>query len=93
MPVVISFEEGIQAIDETFFSTHVPDQSGYILRRIPGVVIRRPFADKRSGSKRIERFDPSPVGMASTGVAGFWIDDVPVVFRPFDEHIIIISFT
>jgi len=66
------------------------DQPSYVLGSIPGVVVRSPFTDKRSGGKRVEGLDPGSVGMASTGVAGFGVDYVPVVFRPFDERFIIV---
>ena len=90
MPVIVPFEEVVQTVDETFFSAHVPDQSGYVLGSIPGVVVRSPFTDERSGGKRIEWLNPGSVGMAATGIACFGVDYVPVVFRPFDECFILV---
>ena len=89
VPVVIPFEECIQTFGEAFFSAYMFDQPGYVLRNVPSIVVGCAFANEECERERVERFDPASVGMASTGIAGFGVDYVPVVSRPFDERIII----
>ena len=93
VPVVVAFEESIQPIDETFFSTHLLHEPGDVLRNIPSIMVRSAFRYEIDKIIRGEGFNPASVGMPSTRIACFGIDNVAVVFRPLDQCVIIVRFT